>query len=400
MINACFNVPDRQAMSGEAVTEPTQIEQRRSAETPRTGNRKMAAIRSVLKQIAASDVPVVLRGESGVGKEVLAHEIHAASPRSHKPFLKINCAALPFELLESELFGYERGAFTGAMKSTPGKFEVADGGTILLDEIGDMDIKLQAKLLHFLQDHEFHRLGGRETVHVDVRVLAATHCDLETAIKERRFREDLYFRLNVITLDIPPLRERSEEILSLTECFLEKHAIPGMPVPEINARMREALLAHEWPGNIRELENVIRRFLVFGDADTIADELLRETATAAPPAPPALAVVPVNGNGRGRLKELKDVYNASAQDEGDMILEALKQTCWNRKRAAELLNVDYKSLLYKMKKLGIGSPKARAKSNGNGLHEFGVRQPFVAEKPKYLDESRSSSKFITAATSA
>lgn len=356
----------------------------------------MSAIRSVLKQIAASDVPVVLRGESGVGKEVLAHEIHASSPRSQKPFLKINCAALPLELLESELFGYERGAFTGAMKSTPGKFEVADGGTILLDEIGDMDIKLQAKLLHFLQDHEFHRLGGRETVRVNVRVLAATHCDLETAIKERRFREDLYFRLNVITLDIPPLRERKEEILSLTECFLEKHAIPGMPVPEINARMREALLAHQWPGNIRELENVVRRFLVFGDADTIADELIRQGAT--PPSPPALAVVPVNGNGRARLKELKDVYSASAQDEGDTILEALKQTCWNRKRAAELLNVDYKSLLYKMKKLGIGAPEARAKS-GSSLHERGVRQPFVSEKPKYFDDSRAS-KFVAAGTTA
>ncbi|HOK46529.1 MAG TPA: sigma-54 factor interaction domain-containing protein, partial [Bryobacteraceae bacterium] len=159
------------------------------------------------------DVPVVLRGETGVGKEVLAREIHARSPRAQKPLLKINCAAVPLELLESELFGYERGAFTGALKSTPGKFETADGGTILLDEIGDMDFKLQAKLLHVLQDGEFQRLGGRETIRVDVRILAATHCDLERAVQEGRFREDLFYRLNVISLAIPPLRERKDEIV-------------------------------------------------------------------------------------------------------------------------------------------------------------------------------------------
>ena len=352
MTNVRFKFADRPAISPETVPESPRVDQLRPPEIVRTGRRKMSAIRSVLQQIAASDVPVLLRGASGAGKEVLAREIHALSHRRDRPFLKINCAALPLELLESELFGYEKGAFTGATRSTPGKFEVADGGTILLDEIGDMDVRLQAKLLHFLQDHEFHRLGGRHTIHVNARVLAATHCDLETAIQQRRFRADLYFRLNVITLDIPPLRERKDEILSLADRFLAKHALPGMPIPQITERMRDALLAHEWPGNIRELENVIRRFLVFADAGSIADELYRHRAA---PAPPPLTPVPVASDPRTRVKKLDDVYTANAQDEGRAILEALEHTCWNRKRAAELLNVDYKSLLYRMKKLGISS---------------------------------------------
>src|SRR5713226_7808817 len=165
-----------------------------------SGNTRMKKIERALQQIAGADVPVLFQGESGVGKEILARQLHAQSPRAKKPFLKLNCAAVPSELLESELFGYERGAFTGAFKNKPGKFEVADGGTLMLDEIGDMDFRLQAKLLHVLQDQEFQRLGGKETIHVDVRVIAATHCDLENAIAEGRFRADLYYRLNVVTI--------------------------------------------------------------------------------------------------------------------------------------------------------------------------------------------------------
>jgi two-component system response regulator AtoC len=286
-----------------------------------------------------------------VGKEVLAREIHALSPRAHRPFLKINCAALPFELLESELFGYERGAFTGAMKSTPGRFEVADGGTILLDEIGDMDMKLQAKLLHVLQDNEFQRLGGRENIRVNVRVLAATHFNLTKAIQERRFRDDLYYRLNVISIHVPPLRERKDEILPLAGLFLDKHTTAGVCAPEITTRLREALLAHDWPGNIRELENIIRKFLVFGDSDLIAEELEQQVrARAALPA----EIAATNGNGRCRVSALTEVQNTRLREEAHAIVEALEQTHWNRKRAAMLLNVDYKGLLYRMKKLGIG----------------------------------------------
>src|SRR5690242_3441105 len=188
---------------------------------------QMREIQSVIRQIGWSEVPILIQGETGVGKEVLARELHAESPRADKPFLKLNCAALPSELVESELFGYERGAFTGAFQKKPGMFEVADGGTLLLDEIGDMDFKLQAKLLQVLQDQEFQRLGGKDTVRVDVRVLAATHQDLEKAIGERRFREDLYYRLNVINMRIPALRERKEDIVAFTEFLLKKHTPKG-----------------------------------------------------------------------------------------------------------------------------------------------------------------------------
>ncbi len=325
-----------------------------------SSNPRMRAIRSAMKQIALSDVPVVLRGESGVGKEVLAREIHALSPRSQKPLLKINCAAVPLELLESELFGYERGAFTGAMKTTPGKFEVADGGTILLDEIGDMDFKLQAKLLHVLQDSEFQRLGGRETIRVNVRVLAATHCDLEHAIEEGRFREDLFYRLNVINLVIPPLRERRDEVVPLARHFLAKHTTPDAPVPELTARLTEALVAYHWPGNIRELENAVRKFLVFRDADAMADELWQKVTLA--------SAAPRNVSA---LDEVKKVRN---QEEARTILDTLNQTHWNRRRAAEVLNIDYKGLLYRMKKLRIGGPHPAATAGRNGKPEPQARR--------------------------
>src|SRR5215467_6270570 len=234
---------------------------------------QMREIQNLLRQIGWSEVPILIQGETGVGKEVLARELHAESPRANRPFLKLNCAALPSELVESELFGYERGAFTGAFQKKPGMFELADGGTLLLDEIGDMDYKLQAKLLQVLQDSEYHRLGGRDTVRVDVRVLAATHNDLESAIADRRFREDLYYRLNVINLRIPALRERKEDIIAFTEFLLKKHTPKGVAVPVITAPLKQALLLHHWPGNIRELENLVRKFVVLRDPELIATEL-------------------------------------------------------------------------------------------------------------------------------
>jgi len=313
-------------------------------------NPTMRSIAQALDRIALSDVPVVLRGETGVGKEVLAREIHARSPRAQKPLLKINCAAVPLELLESELFGYERGAFTGALKSTPGKFETADGGTILLDEIGDMDFKLQAKLLHVLQDGEFQRLGGRETIRVDVRILAATHCDLERAVQEGRFREDLFYRLNVISLAIPPLRERKDEIVPLARLFLEKHAAHGEPPPELTPRLKEALMAYHWPGNIRELENMMRKYLVFREPDAVAEELWQKVhlATVVP------AATGQRKGGRYRASPLDEVEKARNLEEARTILQTLNETQWNRRRAAEMLNIDYKGLLYRMKKLRIG----------------------------------------------
>ena len=325
---------------------------------------RVKAIDPLLKQIGSSEVPVLIQGETGVGKEVIARQLCAQSARAKKGFLKLNCAALPAELVESELFGYERGAFTGAFQKKPGMFEMADVGTILLDEIGDMDFKLQAKLLQVLQDQEFQRLGGKDTIHVDVRVIAATHCDLETAISEGRFREDLYYRLNVVTIRVPPLRERLEDILPLAEFLLKKHG-RGMTPPPITPALHQAMIAHSWPGNIRELENVMRKYLVIRDPDLIAEDLYTRSQRhgALAPQHPAVKVASAAagaGASAATVYEeppstpiLKQVNQAKEQAESDAILAALNSTRWNRKQAAHVLNIDYKALLYKMKKLSI-----------------------------------------------
>jgi two-component system, NtrC family, response regulator AtoC len=348
----------------------------------------------LLKRLAACEVPILLQGETGVGKEVLARHIHHQSLRSGKIFLKLNCAALPPELVESELFGYERGAFTGAFKSTPGKFELANGGTILLDEIGDMDLRLQAKLLQVLQDGEFHRIGAKEATHVDVRVIAATHRDLEARIEQGEFREDLYYRLNVLNIVIPSLRERLDEIIPLAASFLRKHTSAGSSVPEIGPVLRTALLRHHWPGNIRELENVMRRYLVLRNPEIIVEELQRvnsRVASGSLGAPSKAAsevqsrwaagasssdadlfgepmtrraadqgtrLLPSNGQylphgAEAENSELVKLDQARKAAETDVIMKALYSTQWNRKRSAALLGIDYKALLYKMKKLGI-----------------------------------------------
>ena len=312
----------------------------------------MREIQSVVAQIGWSEAPVLIQGETGVGKEVFARQLHARSPRASKPFLKMNCAALPSELVESELFGYERGAFTGAFQRKPGIFEQADGGTILLDEIGDMDFKLQAKLLHVLQDREFQRLGGKDVIRVDVRIMAATHCDLEGAMANRAFREDLYYRLNVINLRLPPLRECREDIVPLLEFLLRKHNVLRSGIPVLSPQVRQALTLYDWPGNIRELENFTRKLLVLKDPDKLMNELRAKAwrrALAAAPAGNLPQPEPVNI----RPPILEQVTRAKEQAETEAILAALNSTLWNRKHAATLLKIDYKALLYKMKKLGI-----------------------------------------------
>lgn len=325
---------------------------------------RMRELQALLNQIGWADVPVLIQGETGCGKEVIAREIHARSSRGDKAFLKLNCAALPSELVESELFGYERGAFTGAFQKKPGMFELANTGTILLDEIGDMDIKLQAKLLQVLQDQEFHRIGGKDMVRVDVRIIASTHRDLDAAIADRSFREDLYYRLNVINIRVPPLRERKEDLIGLFEFLMDKHISNGTPRPSTTPALEQSLLAHSWPGNIRELENVVRKFIVLRDPELIQRDLQQRRgisgASAAPGSPlPAPVALPSSA------PTLEEVIKARQQAEREAILAALDATHWNRRRAAAWLNVEYKGLLYKMKKLGIESKVVRFPAGGH-----------------------------------
>jgi two-component system response regulator AtoC len=315
----------------------------------------MQALKTSLRTVAASDAPILIEGETGTGKEMLARQIHQSSLRADGPFIKLNCAAVPSELLESELFGYERGAFTGAMHRKPGVFELANGGTLLLDEIGDMELRLQSKLLQVVQDQEFRRLGGRDTVHVNVRLLSATHCNLLNAVAVKTFREDLYYRLNVFTLTVPSLRERRADIPGITDFLIRKHVKPGSPAPIMTERLRNALVSFSWPGNIRQLENVVRKLVVLNNPNLVAQELeaLMEPARASEAGTenPAAKLSP-----KPEIRShsvLEQVAQEKADAEAKVILDALRATRWNRKQAAARLQIDYKAFLYKMKKLAI-----------------------------------------------
>ncbi len=310
-----------------------------------------------LTRVGMADVPVLLHGETGVGKEVMARRLCAYSPRAHKPFLKLNCAALPSELVESELFGYEKGAFTGAVIDKPGKFEIAQGGTILLDEIGDMDVRLQAKLLQVLQDGEIQPLGSNKTVKVNVRVLAATHRDLRRAIEQGTFREDLYYRLNVISITIPPLRERKSEIMPLAEVLLCRHMRPGAVMPVITEELRQAMLEYNWPGNVRELENIMRRFLVYQNASMLMDELTQAIGNSAQK--PIAAATPHRVPFSDNNSSIDRLAEQSRQAESKLLLEALEATRWNRRQAAARLNLEYRAFLYKLQKYGIADKKEK-----------------------------------------
>ena len=330
---------------------------------------KMLEIWNVAATVARTDVPILVLGESGVGKEVLARFIHRHSRRADKPIIKVNCAALPNDLLESELFGYERGAFTGAVGEKPGKFELADKGCIILDEIGEMRPNLQAKLLHVLEDGEFSRLGGKRSVKVDVRVLAITNSRLEEAIPRGEFREDLYFRLNVVKISIPPLRDRKDDIPLLSEYFLKRHRDAlASSVKELPPDLLDAFRGCDWPGNIRQLENTIRRYLILPEHD-----LELNAAFATPPLheSPRRAMVVAAGAAASSASpvlqfpaptdsvSLKQVAAMAAERaEREMVLHVLEQTNWNRSRAARRLNICYKGLLNKLKKWQMNRPRA------------------------------------------
>jgi two-component system response regulator AtoC len=317
---------------------------------------QMVKIRQQILQIAPVDVPVFIQGESGVGKEVVARMVHMRSPRAHQAFIKVNCAALPNELLESELFGYEQGAFTGALRAKPGKFEMANKGTIFLDEIAEMNPSLQAKLLHVLQDHQFSRLGGRGLVHCDVRVLAATNINVRDAISSGRFREDLYYRLNVFSIHVPPLRERAREIPLLFRHFLDKYSEKyKKSALAPSAHLMEAAMRYPWPGNLRELENFVKRYVILEDDEGSFRELLEMAATRQRTSP--------RDDHPPKEQGLKALVR-SLKDEAEMeaIADALEKTNWSRKEAARMLGISYKALLYKMRqfKLDGGGRAARA----------------------------------------
>jgi len=309
-----------------------------------SGSPRMIRLREIARQVAETDVPVLILGESGVGKEVIARFIHAHSGRGDQPFIKVNCAALPHDLLESELFGYERGAFTGAFSEKPGKFELAGKGTILLDEIGEMSPHLQAKLLHVLQDSEYSRLGGKRVIRVQARILALTNRRLDQAVAKGEFREDLYFRLNVISLEMPPLRERREDIPVLASHFIAKYREKyKSSVTELPRELLEAFKNFSWPGNIRQLENSIRRFLILPDLSMALSELRTETE-------------PVGTVPEHQPTFLKEVgAHAAEQAEREVVLRMLDETNWNRKQAARLLNISYKALRNKLKKWNLQS---------------------------------------------
>jgi transcriptional regulator with GAF, ATPase, and Fis domain len=350
----------------------------------------MRGIAQVIEQVADSDVGVLIRGESGVGKELVSRAIHQRSIRRNRPFVKVNCAALPAELLESELFGHERGAFTGAATTRIGKFEQADGGTLMLDEIGEMKPALQAKLLHVLQDAEFTKLGSNKKINVDVRVVTATNRDLEQMMVRGDFREDLYYRLKVIEAYVPPLRERRDEIPKLTDYFIAKYSQRyNRPVRPLSDELRARFLSYDWPGNVRELENMIKRFVILQDEQLVMRELNKPRlvpnppplepappayhapsaaappqAFAPPPAPAAAEavddedgdeVVPAPPAQDGR--RLSDVAREAAlAAERTVISDTLRQVHWNRRKAAQLLGVSYKTLLNKIKETGIERP--------------------------------------------
>jgi two-component system, NtrC family, response regulator AtoC len=314
----------------------------------------MLKIYRQVQLLADVDAPVLILGESGTGKEVIAHLIHKHSRRSQQRFLNVNCAALPADLLESELFGYQQGAFTGAIKDKPGKFEQANRGTLLLDEIGEMSAQMQAKLLHVLQDGQFTRLGARESSRVDVRVLAATNIPIENALINKTFREDLYYRLNVFTISVPPLRERREEIPYLIEEIIRRSpACLRSSESGFSSRLMDAALMYDWRGNVRELRNFVTRTMTMRDPDTA----IRELETKVDSGPEAAQ----EGNGfstqnppadmRAIMRDVRD------RVEAQLIQDALEISGWNRRHAAKYLNISYRGLLYKIQQHRL-APKA------------------------------------------
>lgn len=386
--NRIHRVLDKQRLSTEASQLREQV-RRQSDFTMLFGTSpKMEEVKQTIEQVADTTATVLIRGESGTGKEVVARMVYVHSMRRDKPFVKVNCAAIPYELLESELFGYEPGAFTGANRQKLGKFDLANQGTLFLDEISEMHPSLQAKLLHVLQDGEFGRLGGKRDIAVDVRVLAATNKPLERAVEEGHFREDLFYRLNVVTIHIPPLRERREEIPVFIDLFHSKYSeFYGKTPPPFSDYAVMRMMEYNWPGNIRELENLVKRYVIVGKESQIIRELsthkpivssttgsgplwnpkgLSDVAPANPPNP--APVVPFSSqsheNGESEVPSLLEIGRRAAMEaEREAIERVLAQTRWNRRQAAKLLKISYKALLNKLKLIEEQNQAAQGKQH-------------------------------------
>jgi two-component system, NtrC family, response regulator AtoC len=316
---------------------------------------KLLRIAEIAARVAQTDVPVLISGESGVGKGVLANYIHNSSSRRDHAFVKVNCAALPWDLLESELFGYERGAFTGAVDKKPGKFELANGGSILLDEIGDMPPPLQAKLLHVLQDQEFSRLGATHAIRVNSRILATTNKRMELAVSRGEFREDLFYRLNVVRLEVPPLREHLKDVPALCDFFREKYMARycGNEQVELPARLQEVFCSYRWPGNVRQLENAVKQFLILREEELVLQSLA-QSATGTEPEQP-FASPPASNEELPSLKSewhsLKHIgVEAAERAEKEIVFRTLNESHWNRKKVARELGISYKTLLTKLQR--------------------------------------------------
>ena len=318
----------------------------------------MQVVRQKAEKVAGTNVPVLIQGESGTGKEILARLIHSRSPWSAGPFVKVNCAAIPGTLLESELFGYQKGAFTGAYSSKPGRVEMAHRGTLFLDEIAELDPTLQAKLLQLLQDGQFCRIGDQEDKRVDCRVTCATNRQLEREIEAGNFRPDLFYRINVINIYMPRLRERCEDIPSLADYFLAHfNGRFGRNAPPFHRKVLQSFLNHDWPGNIRELENRVARYVILGSEEALTSKFSEHYPV--PPAPIAVtedSPIPLKRITKQAIREM----------ERDLILRALKANHWNRKRTANFLNISYRALIYKIRQAGLASKRAGGNTEPTG----------------------------------
>jgi two-component system, NtrC family, response regulator AtoC len=313
------------------------------------GLEEMRALRERLAKIAGANVPVLIQGESGTGKDIVARMIHATSPWKTGPWVKVNCPAIPGTLLESELFGYEKGAFTGAFGMKPGRVEMAHRGTLFLDEISELDMSLQSKLLQLLQDGQFCRIGAQEDKKVEVRVVCATNRQLENEIESGTFRQDLYYRINVVNLYIPPLRDRAADIPQLVNYFLDSYNRKfNARAKPLSAELMTALRKYHWPGNIRELENLMKRYVILGTEDAISGELRPREADF------FSADIPVDGP----ISLKKITRQAVRELERKIILKVLQHHHWNRKQAARALNISYRALLYKIRDAGLPSNRA------------------------------------------